>query len=261
MSDRTSVQQYWERRLRTGVSLATVGWWSFGEAFNRWMYRVRRQVFLRNVRPLVGPEARVLDVGSGSGFYLERWRELGVASITASDMTAAAVAALRERFDMSVEQLDIGDPDLRAQQRFDAISVMDVLFHIVDDERYRTSFRNAASLLVPGGLLIFSDNFLHGCTLRSQYQVSRSINETLSALDDAGFDVVTRRPIFVFMNTPVDSDSTVLRAYWRGLQRVLRRDPTHGNATGAALYLPELLMAALLREGPSTELTICRRRR
>ena len=34
-------ERYWSERLKQTYSLAGVGWSSFGEPFNRWMYAVR----------------------------------------------------------------------------------------------------------------------------------------------------------------------------------------------------------------------------
>ena len=68
--------------------------------FNDWMYRVRSRVFRRILRPL-GAQikgARVLDVGSGTGFYLERWEQLGAQEIWGLDISAVAVERLATRF-------------------------------------------------------------------------------------------------------------------------------------------------------------------
>lgn len=61
---------YWESRLSERYSLDGVGYLGLGSSFNAWMYRARRAIFLRRARPLVAarPRARVLDVGSGTGF-------------------------------------------------------------------------------------------------------------------------------------------------------------------------------------------------
>jgi 2-polyprenyl-3-methyl-5-hydroxy-6-metoxy-1,4-benzoquinol methylase len=253
------VREYWEQRFAEGVTLGSVGWWGFGEAFNGWMYAVRRAVFLRLVRPFVSPDMNVLDVGSGTGFYVRRWRELGVRDVTASDMTTAAVAALGS-LGSPVFQLDIGESGAVLDRRFAAISAMDVLFHIVDDDRYRTSFHNIAAMLRPGGLFVFSENMLHRAALAGPHQVSRTMAETVEALHDAELTIVLRRPMFVFANTPVDSASPMLRRSWQLLRHAVRHDPTRGYAVGAALFVPELLATRIVREGPSTELVICRRR-
>ena len=64
---------YWESRLSDEYSLAGVGYSGLGLSYNRWLYRIRKRVFRRTVRGfLVGDPgaARVLDVGSGTGFYI-----------------------------------------------------------------------------------------------------------------------------------------------------------------------------------------------
>jgi hypothetical protein len=107
---------------------------------------------------------------------------------------------------------------------------------------------------------LLSDNFLHGPALRGRHQVSRSLEEIDRALEAAGLERVLRLPVFFLMNTPVDSRSRLLRFSWRVVSRICRRSHRAGTALGAVLFLPELLLTALAREGPSTELVVCRRR-
>jgi SAM-dependent methyltransferase len=246
---------YWERRLADSGSLGAVGWLGLGEPFNAWMYRVRRRLFLRRVRPLVNaPE--VLDIGSGTGFYVERWRELGAKSIVGSDITDTAVERLRARFpEHEFRRLDIGgDVNLG---RFDAVSAMDMLFHITDDDAYERAFRNLAGLVKPGGLLVFTENFVHGPALTGPHQVSRPLERIESLVRESGFEPLWRRPVFVLMNGPVDSSSRLLRTWWRLLGRVLQRWPSAGGAVGALLAPVELALASSRREGPSTEMMVC----
>ena len=252
---------YWEARLGERFSVEGVGYQGLGAAFNDWMYRARRRLFLHHVGPHVAPGPKVLDVGSGTGFYVDRWEELGAASITGSDLTAVAVTALAERYPRhEFVELDIGDAELPlAGRSFDAVSACDVLFHIVDDERYRQAFRNAASLLRPGGIFVFTDNFLHAPAPRASTQVSRTLDEAERAVADAGIEVVTRRPALVLLNAPVDSKSRAHHAFWRGLARLASAAEPAGWAAGALLYPLDVSLGRLLREGPTTELMICRR--
>jgi SAM-dependent methyltransferase len=253
-----SVRDYWEQRFARGVSLGTVGWLGLGESFNTWMYRVRASTFRRLMRRFAPHPSRVLDIGSGTGFYLDRWGEIGAKSITASDLTAAATTLLTRRGDVNVVQLDIGDDNIPLHDRFDAISAMDVLFHIVDDERYNRAIQNVASLLNPGGLFVFTDNFLHKSEARTVHQTSRRLSAIMSTLGSAGFTVLERRPAFVLMNTPIDSGSRALQIYWSLLQRVARSNDLAANTAGALLYFPELLLTTALHEGPSTEIAVCK---
>ena len=254
---------YWEERLGAHYTQGGVGYLGLAEAYNEWMYRVRRQVFLAEVRRLLPQAAgeRVLDLGSGTGFYVERWHELGVARITGSDLTDVAVANLAARhigdrfvrFDIGDEGHPFGD------ERFTTISVMDVLYHVVDDRRFARAFTNAHALLEPGGHLVLSENFLHGGAVRIPHQASRTLSQIERVARDAGFEILRRRPIFVLMNAPIDSTSRLHHAWWRLVMRLASRDDWVAAGLGALLYPIELALVSRRREGPSTELMICRR--
>jgi len=257
-------RSYWEGRLSDAYSLDGVGWQGLGEPFNRWMYRVRRRLFLSRMRPLVeGRSPDVLDVGSGTGFYVERWLELGAGSVTGSDLTATAVDRLGECFPaLEFHRLDLSEPGARVEGReFDAISAMDVLFHITDDDAYGRAIANLAAMLRPGGLLVLSENFVHGEALRSPRQVSRTLDSIEGLVRAQGLEPVSRRPVFFLMNGPADSQSRVLRSTWGLTTRLLTRRPGLGNVLGALLYPLELALASLAREGPSTEMMVLRRSR
>jgi SAM-dependent methyltransferase len=254
---------YWERRLGANYALDGVGWLGLGPSLNKWMYRVRRHVFLREARRLF-PAAgapRVLDVGSGTGFYVDRWHELGVPSVTGCDLTDVAVERLSARFPQDrFVQLDVGgDEQPLASGAFDAISAFDVLFHIVDDERFARALSNLYDLLAPGGVLLFSDNFLRRAAVRSPHQASRTLAGISAAVTAAGFTIERRRPMLVLLNAPVDSSSPVLRAWWKALSIASSHSDTAGDVAGALVYPVELGLVSALRESPSTELMVCRK--
>jgi len=254
--------RYWEERLSDAYTLGSVGWAGLGESFNRWMYAVRRRVFLRAVRDGVGEStrARVLDVGSGTGFYLRAWRELGFRDLSGSDLTSAAVTRLRGTFTVTpIHQLDIGgDPDQLPDDRYDIVSIMDVLYHVVDDRRYTQAFHNLARLVKPGGALILSEN----CVQRPQlgrHQVSRSRGEVEDVLREAGLVPVLQRPMFFLMNAPVDSDSRVLNRWWSTVVNLTARHELIGWLLGAAVFPLELMLVRLPGTGPSSKIIVCRR--
>lgn len=89
---------YRERRLQP-FDLSVVGHSGLGLRYNRWLYRVRAAVFRRLLRTIsLPPDARVLDVGSGTGFYIAEWERAGFTDIVGSDLTAIAVERLARRF-------------------------------------------------------------------------------------------------------------------------------------------------------------------
>ncbi len=264
-------RDYWERRLRDHDSLEGVGYLRLGHRFNRWMYRIRGEVFDRLARQYVASSRPTstndplvaLDVGSGTGFYVERWLALG-ARVTGVDLTSVAVERLRSRFpDARFLQADIGaplaEPLAGEAGTFDVVSAFDVLFHIVDDTCYRQAIANLARLLRPGGLFLWSDNFLHRSAIRVEHQVSRTLAESEAALAEAGFEVIERRPMFVLMNYPADTRSRLARLAWQALVAPAAVSDRLGGLLGAALFPLERALVRRRRESPSTEVMVCRR--
>jgi SAM-dependent methyltransferase len=233
------------------------------------MYRVRGEVFDAIVGSLEAESAdrarpwRVLDIGAGTGFYVERWLARG-ATATGCDLTAIAVERLRERFpDSQFIQADIGQPPgpelARLEGSFDAVSAFDVLFHIVDDTAYHRAIANAARLLRPGGYFLWSDNFLRGPTIRVAHQVSRTLGDASAAVAAAGLEIVRRQPMFVLMNYPADTRSRLGRLAWTAMVSPAVLSDRLGGLLGRALYPIERRLVRRLSESPSTEIMVCRR--
>jgi SAM-dependent methyltransferase len=254
--------RYWEDMHKSNEGYAAVGFGVLGSQFNAWMYRVRLRVLRRAVRraDVAVEGATVLDCGAGTGFYVREWQRLGAETVTGVDVSSAAVERLRVDFpDAAFVVGDVADPIVESLGTgYDIVSAFDVLFHIVDDSRFVLAIQNLGRLTRPDGHLLLSENFLRGPTVRGRHQVSRTRVDIERSLRDAGFESVLRLPMFVLMNSPIDSQSWLLRTWWRLLAGVC--SPPVGAILGAALFLPELALTALLQEGPSTELVVCKRR-
>lgn len=261
---RFNPKEYWETRLTQDFSLQGVGRIKWGRHYNNWLYRVRRKVFLNLMRScqIDFTKANILDIGSGTGFYIDRWKELGTKKIAGADLTAVAVTQLRHKYPQDTfYQVDISDDlgELRDQQ-FDVISCYDVMFHIVDDQGYQKALENVYSLLKPGGVFVFSDLFLHQETKRYQHVVHRSLDQVEQILRQVGFQIVKRQPMFMLMNEPVDSKNPILKRSWRILEKIIPKSDLIGLVVGGVLYPIELLLVSLLKESPATEIMLCQKR-
>ncbi len=253
---------YWEERLARSSGLEGVGYLGLGQPFNAWMYRVRSHVFKGAVKRYFRDRSaiKVLDVGSGTGEYLRNWHELGVGSMIGSDLTEAAVGHLREVFKRDVIlRLDISSPTADLPKEMDAVSCMDVLFHVVDDVACAQAITGLARVLKPGGYLFLSENFVHVAAGNQRHFKQRTLDSYLSMLADSGMEVVERRPMFHLMNGPVDSRSRTLGLWWHGVMALCRRSHRLGGLLGALLFPLELLLVRTRAEGASTELMVCRR--
>jgi predicted TPR repeat methyltransferase len=203
----------------------------------------------------------ILDIGSGTGFYIKRWKQLRVKSITGSDITLVAVEKLKSGFPHDeFFQMDIGDDSAGLHQyRYDIISAFDVLFHIMDDHQFEKALQNISILLKPGGLFLFSDNFLHKKPEKAFDQVNRSLKSIIQVLDETGFYIVKRVPMFVLMANPIDSDNQLLKLFWRIIKSSIARKEAIGFVWGVTLYPLELILTSLLKESPTTEMMICKK--
>ncbi len=257
-------RDYWEERLRSNFGLCGVGYAGIGEYYNTWLYKVKRKIFLRTMSSLSMDlmKSNVIDIGSGTGFAIERWKELSVRTIVGTDLTQVSIENLQRKFPGDrFYQVDIGSNMVTPleQGHYDVVSAFDVLFHIVDDRRYQTAMQNIYALLRPGGWFIFSDNFLHHGTERALHQVGRSLWDITDILERTGFRIVRRTPMFVLMNDPIDQTNTFLRLAWQTMLVLVRKVNFLGLILGAALYPWELLLTCYLKESPTTEIMICRK--
>ncbi len=262
---RFDAASYWNERHDRTSGLHGVGYLGLG-GLNEWMYRVRKRVFRRVVKS-TGVDvkgARILDVGTGTGFYLDRWRELGATDVTGADFSLTACERLRAEYPgTTIENLDIGTQDAATIEqlgKFDLISVMDVFYHLVDDAVYRRAFGNLERLLKPGGKLIFTENFLQS-TRRTgnDWHVSRTLTEIEEHTQRSQLHLQSRRPWFIALNDPVDSAIPAHHRAWWVIRKLSEKIPGAGWAIGASLYPAEVLLTKVLKESPTTEIAVAQR--
>ncbi len=257
---------FWQSRLTKVEGLEGVGYAKLGKPFNIWGYKVRKQAFYNIISPLNYnfKEAEVLDIGSGTGFYIAIWNALNAKKVTGLDITEVAVENLKTKFpEHEFIQLDIGDEIGKLKSTLgnkDFISAMDVLFHIVDDQRFDRAVHNIASLLKPGGYFVYSDNFLNGETIRTTHQVSRSKKYLLDLFDKAGFEVVSHKPFMILSNYPIDSKNKLLHAYWFLLENTTALIKPLGHLFGAMLYPIEKILLKQMKDSPSSEIVLLRKK-
>ncbi len=99
------------------------------------------------------PDGRLLDVGAGSGMYLDQMRMLGW-DVVGVEPDEAAVAVAKEHFGLIVHPGVVEDAlaeGTLARDSFDAIVLTHVVEHLPDPVG---TLRACASLLKPGGRLV-----------------------------------------------------------------------------------------------------------
>ena len=251
---------YWESRLSANWGLHGVGYLGLN-AWNNWIYRVKASVFDRAIRSLdLKKGFTALDIGCGTGFFIDRWLRLGATNLTGMDLTEVAVTRLRSAFpSVRFVQGDVSETASQPGESLDAISMIDVLFHIVDQDRYAAALRNIHRMLRPNGHFVFSEFFLHGQPSIGRHHVSRTLADIKAALGKAGFSIISRKPMHVLMNQPLDTRTELPKAVWDRFTNALEGHEWLGTAAGAFLYPIDSALVRILRESPTTEIMVCRK--
>ncbi len=114
-----------------------------------WWFTARRDILLSVIQRFVPAGGAILDVGCGTGYFIEalagRYRAWGV------EPSPAAVALCRARGLDRVVEGAAYDLSALAGQRFDAVCYLDVLEHLDDDAR---ALAEGVRALGPGGVVI-----------------------------------------------------------------------------------------------------------
>jgi 2-polyprenyl-3-methyl-5-hydroxy-6-metoxy-1,4-benzoquinol methylase len=266
VEDKDKQRAYWNECLRQHWGPEGAGSVCLGRQFNLWRYRVRRKVFRRLVRQLgLQPtHLSVLDVGSGTGFYLEQWQLLGVKSLAGLDISDWAVEQLRGAYpNGKFYRADISaHPSLLPAEAFDVITAIDVLPHVVDDDAYLRALNNLRQALKTGGYLLYSDTFFHGAEKQCEdYWKGRSLSFVTAAMQTCGFEIVSRVPMSVLMSAPTDTRRRAMneRIWERVIVGPVRGGEWMAFLMGALLYPLELLLVSTLKESPAIEIMACRK--
>lgn len=252
-------QEYWEDRLNKSFNLHGVGDIGLGINYNNCLYVIRKYAFHKLMKSLKinFSTKKVMDIGSGTGFYIERWKELDVASIHGTDITTVVVKNLSEQFpNATFSQLDIGEKIESPTPQYDFISAFDVLFHIVDDARFEQAIKNIHGLLNDKGYFVISDNFVHGETKRLEHQVSRSYEFMNSTIENAGFKHIKTIPMFVLMNDPVDTKNRFIKKLFWLITKNVSKSEAKGKFIGKCLMPIEKMLISIMSESPSTEIKV-----
>jgi len=262
--ERSNAESYWDQRLDEHWGSHGTGCLAYGQKLNRWRDRGRVASFHRALRRqrLDHSRSRVLDVGTGTGLFLRQWAAEGAPHRCGVDIAPSAVRRLRSELpDVDLHQLDARDLAAAFPAAFfDAVSAMDLFFHLVEDEDYGKTLRAIGRVLKPGGVLLFSENCLpqgeHAC---GRYWRSRTLRQIEGLLQSANLKIIDRCPLLTLLNSPVRLPWQWPTRAWERTMLLAHHGEWVGCLLGATLYPLDRLLCRLTTGGPSTSLLVCRR--
>ena len=201
-------RRYWERRLNEHFSLQGVGNLSFGYEYNIWLYRLSCAVIKRTLsRWRIKVDSRsVLDIGVGTGYFIDFWTGLGAGRITGIDITSKSVCELSRRYpDFEFFEADISGESIPFDGQYDIITAFDVLHHIVDEEDFRSAIGNIARLCNDQTVILIKDSFLKDQAPPGVHEYYRTLNKYIEILAEHGLVITTMVPAAFFMVPTTDA--------------------------------------------------------
>lgn len=205
-------RRFWEDRLAAHPDLTGTGETGLSAAYNRACYDLRARVLAREVRHLglALSGARVLDVGSGVGFFVSFYLARG-ARVTGVELTEAGLRLLASRFPAArflhgdVAEAEIGEG-------YDVVNAFDVLYHIVDDALWERALSRLCTALSPGGVLFLTDVLAPVRRPLAAHNVMRPRTRYEAVLSAHGVRVLRTPPTHWLLNRELGP--------WRGLNRL-----------------------------------------
>lgn len=201
-AERYEPESYWSRRLETEFSLRATGHHSYSSTYNDWLYRRKRHV-LRGALAGVPSDTPALDVGSGTGWGVRQLLERGH-PVEGCDITDVAVARLSAQFpSTSFFKVALGStPIPRVQESLGLITLLDVAYHITEEEIWQSAIGDLGRVIRHGGVLIVTDRLGPRHEQVSDHVVFRSLAEWREAAHAAGLELVSLRPLYRWLSRP-----------------------------------------------------------
>lgn len=194
---------YWSLRHAQSGGLESTGTLGGPAPWQRWLYRGKSRAYLSLVRRngVTVSGRRILDFGCGRGYFEALWARLGAAHLVGMELDPALVRELRAAHPKNTYLCgDLAEePDLlRAQGPFDLVALIDVAYHLIDDNALDRVLRGLTGALTPGGWILLTDS-LHDAR-PARHVRFRSLNHWIQLLQRCSVHVVDREPVFAVHN-------------------------------------------------------------
>jgi len=262
-------REYWENRFSTsGLNLNAVGYSKLGLVYNTWLYRLRLLVLDRALRRinLSAINSNLLDIGVGSGAYIDFWQKKGIRNLTGIDITEISINILKDKYPAyCFLKSDIASNEIeQIDGQYEIITAFDILFHIVDDAGFHTAISNISKLVKDGGWVIISDTFCDHPWGPIFHEYHRSIKNYQSEIEQQHLVIKHIEPIFFTMLTPLCGSKLML---WlntirnRSIAKLNSRSYTRWliNFLAIPLFSVDLILGQLFHRGPSLKFLIAQK--
>jgi len=202
-------KSYWTERYIKEFSYRSSAHISFSWSYNQYVYkaylRTLNNMLMRNKRSLF--QKNILDIGSGTGYYIEYYQKMGVSSLVGTDITDISILNLHNKFknySFICHDITQNFPEWIKKNKLDIISVFDVLYYIIDDHLFEKSITNIAEISNPQTLIIITDKFTEQLPNKGLiYFKHRSLDHYKKVLKKNGLKIIDRQPVNTLLKKPI----------------------------------------------------------
>jgi len=214
-------------------------------SFNLWLYRNLERWLDKSLSRLgiEVKDAKVLEFASGAGYFTRFFERRAPAALTGVDITSESVNLLTERHPgFTFIEADITGPGLEPPGGpFDLATAISVLYHVLDDAKFKQAIHNLGKSLKPGGWAIVNDALPEKSTDPKGHVRFRSIDLHKEAMEAAGLELIEIIPLVYWGGEPVgDPESPEVKQAartWEALSHQARKSEVRGWMAGALYYL------------------------
>jgi SAM-dependent methyltransferase len=169
-----------------------------------WWFTARRRILAELIERVVRPpkNARILELGAGTGHNLAMLSRFG--TVEASELDSVARELASERLGREVKEAALPDLSMFPADSYDLIALLDVLEHVPDD---KGSLAAILGRLKPGGALLLTvpaNRWMwsaHDVAHHHHRRYRKSEIEKLAR--DAGFDIELLSPFNSLLFPPI----------------------------------------------------------
>ncbi len=126
---------------------------------------------------------KVLDIGSGSGHWLDFYESLGFGNMVGVDVSEKSIEHLRSKYKEDREKTFYKGTAknylMGRNDKFDVINAIGVMFHIVDDREWLETIKLFADHLTEDGVIVIGGFFGALNNIDVQFGADGSVNKRL----------------------------------------------------------------------------------
>ena len=263
-------QEFWEKRLSENFSFVGIGYACLGEEYNKWLYKARIRVLNEMIRKnnISCKGKKVLELGVGNGFYVDYWKGLGISDLVGIDITSKSVDELTKRYpEYSFKKDDISSPDLISDDKFDIITVFDVLYHVLDEKKFDQIIENIKKVSHKESVVLIMDDFIKKSSKNSFHVKIRTLDRYVKEFEKNGMVKKEVKPLFYFMSKPTDNKNKLLYilhlflwTFVLGVVALFNKFGKYGrkinHLIGGAIYYIDKIVLKYTDDSPSTKLML-----